>query len=134
MVSIFRQTHSDRAGGIDGLNLFFGALLGANLGTLEGLGLEDYVKLIVLLAGTVMTLRMVSVSERRRMVLATLAFYAVLLWAVFTVPDLQPEGLALNDLHKLVATIAIWVGAVLLIEYWPGNEPAPAKSGDDVRA
>jgi hypothetical protein len=131
MVSIFKQTHGDRAGGIDGLNLFFGALLGANLGTLEGLSLEDYVKLIVLLAGTVMTLRMVSVSERRRMVLATLALYAVLLAAVFTVPDLQPEGLASDDLHKLVATIAIWVSAVLMIEYWPVNEPPQAETSDE---
>jgi hypothetical protein len=35
MHSIFKYTTRNRRGGIDGLNLFFGALLGANLGTTE---------------------------------------------------------------------------------------------------
>jgi hypothetical protein len=73
MTSIWRYTRRDKIGGIDGLNLFFGALLGANLGTLEGLALRDYVNFIVILAGTVMTIRMLSISERRWMMLGTLA-------------------------------------------------------------
>lgn len=54
------QRAETRAGAIDGLNLFFGALLGANLGTLDHIRLVEYVQLIVLLAGTVVTVRMVS--------------------------------------------------------------------------
>jgi hypothetical protein len=72
------QTHRERRGGIDGLNLFFGALLGANLGTLEQLPLTDYVKLIVLLAFTVVGLRMISTSERRLYALLTLGIYVIL--------------------------------------------------------
>jgi hypothetical protein len=125
MKSLFANTPGGKAGAIDGLNLFFGALLGANLGTLEGLALYDYVQLVVLLAGTVMALRMVSTSERRIYMLAVLALYAVLLAALVTVPALKPEGMATGDLHRLVATLAVWVLFVLGSELSPVKE-APA--------
>jgi hypothetical protein len=124
-------------GSIDGLNLFFGALLGANLGTLDQLRLVDYVKLTVLLAGTVMTLRMISTSERRLYALGVGAFYALLLGALVLVPDLKPEGLGDQDLHRLVATMAIWMIFVLAIELTPvaaevpaPSAPPPAEAGD----
>jgi hypothetical protein len=34
---LFRSTSGGKAGAIDGLNLFFGALLGANLGSIQGI-------------------------------------------------------------------------------------------------
>ena len=45
MKSLFINTAGGKAGAVDGLNLFFGALLGANLGTLDRLRLFEYVKL-----------------------------------------------------------------------------------------
>lgn len=132
-----RNTPGTRMGSIDGLNLFFGALLGANLGTLDQLRLVDYVKLTVLLAGTVMTLRMISTSERRLYALGVGAFYALLLGALVLVPDLKPEGLGDQDLHRLVATMAIWMIFVLAIELTPvaaevpaPSAPPPAEAGD----
>lgn len=122
MKSLFLSTPGGKSGAIDGLNLFFGALLGANLGTLENLRLYDYVQLVVLLAGTVMALRMVSTSERRIYMLAVLGLYAVLLAALVTVPALKPEGMAAGDLHRLVATLAVWVLFVLGSELSPVRE------------
>jgi hypothetical protein len=101
---------------VDGLNLFFGALLGANLGTLEGLRLVSYVQLVTLLAGTVMALRVVSMSEQFGRALVLLALYAVLLLALANVPALRPAGMELNNLHKLLATLALWVTFVVVIE------------------
>ena len=119
MKSWFRNTPGGKMGSIDGLNLFFGALLGANLGTIQGMGLGDYIKMVVLLAGTVMLLRMLSTSERRGQMLITLAVYVVLMVAIVTVPDLKPDGMAKDDLNRLVATLGIWVALVLATELSP---------------
>ena len=118
------QTQRERRGGIDGVNLFFGALLGANLGTLEQLPLYDYVKLIVLLAGTVVGLRMVSTSERRLYALLTLGLYVALVGVTLFSPLVRPIGLPEPALTRLGVTLAVWIGAVLLLEFWPVKKPA----------
>ena len=128
---IFRNTQGGKAGSLDGLNLFFGALLGANLGTLEAVPIGDYVKLIIILAGTVMTIRMMSTSEDRRQVVLLVLLYAVLIAALLLLPDVRPEGMPLADLHKLVVTLAIWIGCVLLLELSPVQEE---KRGDSPQA
>jgi predicted membrane channel-forming protein YqfA (hemolysin III family) len=126
MRSLFRNTAGGKAGAVDGLNLFFGALLGANLGTLDRLRLVDYIQLTVILAGTVMTVRMVSTSERRALMLAVLGVYVALLVALVLLPGFKPDNMAVDDLHRLVATLAVWVIFVLGIELSPVREtPAP---------
>ncbi len=131
MRSLFRNTPRGKAGAIDGLNLFFGALLGANLGTLDRLRLVEYVQLAILLAGTVMAVRMVSTSERRGVVLGVLGVYAMLLVCLVAIPGAKPDNMAVGDLHRLVATLAVWVLFILGIELSPiRNDPAPAPVDD----
>ena len=122
MRNFFRNTAAGKSGTIDGLNLFFGALLGANLGTLQGMTLPVYVQLIVLLAGTVVVLRLLSTSDNRPLVFATLAFYAVIIAAILLLPRLHPKGMALADLQRLVATLAVWVLCILSVELSPVRE------------
>ena len=126
MKSIWIQTRREKTGTIDGINLFFGALLGANLGTIGALPLLEYAKLIMLLAGLVMTIRLVSVSERRLYALGTLALYIALMSGVLFLPGLKPDGLATEDLHRLVATRAIWVVVTMAVEFYPTS----AESGE----
>ena len=129
MKRIFRSTAGGKAGAIDGLNLFFGALLGANLGSMQRMALYDYGQLIFLLAGTVMVLRMLSTSERRTYMFVTLGFYVLLICAILLVPALQPNGMPLDDLHRLVVTLGIWGVFVLAAELSPvGDEPAVDRS------
>jgi hypothetical protein len=129
MKRIFRSTAGGKEGAIDGLNLFFGALLGANLGSMQRMALYDYGQLIFLLAGTVMVLRMLSTSQRRTYMLVTLGFYVVLIGAILLVPALQPKGMPLDDLHRLIVTLAIWVVFVLAAELSPvGDELAVDRS------
>jgi hypothetical protein len=130
MRSWFRNTPGGKAGAVDGLNLFFGALLGANLGTIQGMTLVDYIKLVVLLAGTVMVLRMLSTSERRGQIFVTLGIYALLIAGMLTVPTLQPKGVAQPDLQRLVATLAIWVAFVLGAELSPMQQESRPKHAD----
>jgi hypothetical protein len=129
MKRIFRSTAGGKEGAIDGLNLFFGALLGANLGSMQRMALYDYGQLIFLLAGTVMVLPMLSTSQRRTYMLVTLGFYVVLIGAILLVPALQPKGMPLDDLHRLIVTLAIWVVFVLAAELSPvGDELAVDRS------
>ena len=125
---MFRNTEGGKTGAIDGLNLFFGALLGANLGTMQTLGLYEYIQLIFLLAGTVMVLRMISTSERRGFMLIVLGIYVVLIAAMLMVPAVQPKGMSTADLHRLVATLGIWVLFVL------GTELSPVRKMDEGEA
>jgi uncharacterized membrane protein YqjE len=125
MKSLFVNTEGGKTGAIDGLNLFFGALLGANLGTLGKMPLPEYVKLVVLLAGTVMALRMISTSERRLYMLLVIGVYALLMVGLVTVPALRPKGVAIDDLYRLVATLAVWVVFVLASELSPVRKVAP---------
>ena len=129
MRQYLRQTHSERMGGIDGVNLFFGALLGANLGTIEQLPLIDYIELIVILAGTVVTLRLVSTSDRRGYALASLGLYILLVAIFLAAPGLKPEGLSPEAAARLGATLAIWVLLVLALEYWP-TRPAEVRPAE----
>ena len=94
MKDLFRSTSGGKTGAIDGLNLFFGALLGANLGSIQGMSLPYYVELIFLLAAVVMTVRMLSTSP-------------------------QPKGVAVADLQRIATTLGIWLVLVLAAELSP---------------
>jgi uncharacterized membrane protein len=131
MRALFRNTARGKEGAIDGLNLFFGALLGANLGTLDRLRLVEYVQLAVLLAGTVMAVRMVSTSDRRGLTLAVLGIYVLLLAGLVLLPGAKPDNMAVDDLHRLVATLAVWVIFILGLELSPTGEPPPADPTED---
>lgn len=120
--SLWAQTKREKLGTIDGINLFFGALLGANLGTLDAMPLSEYVKLVALLGGLVMTIRLVSVSERRLYALGTLGFYLVLAGLVLFMPAWQPKGLSPSDLERLVATLGIWMTFTMLTEFYPTRQ------------
>jgi len=123
MKKLLKNTEGGKAGTIDGLNLFFGALLGANLGTVSGLSLYPYILLILVLAGLVITLRMVSTSPHKGVMAGTILIYVAALGIVAVVPDFQPRGLDLGDLHRLIATLVIWVALVLAAEFSPMAKP-----------
>jgi len=117
--ALWRQTEGAKVGGLDGLNLFFGALLGANLGTVEKLPLFDYVKLIILLAGTVMTIRIISTSKQRRYTLGLAGFYVALIAGMLLSDDLRPQGMSPDELNRIIVTLGIWISLVVLIELSP---------------
>ena len=44
------------------------------------------------------------------------------------VPSMRPKGLPQDDLYKLIATLAIWLSCVLLVEFSPmREEPTPVE-------
>jgi len=124
MKHLFRNTPGGKTGAIDGLNLFFGALLGANLGTMQALDLPQYIELVLLLAGTVMVLRMLSTSERRTYMLVLVGIYIAIIGALLVF--LSPKGLPAADLHRLTVTLAIWVACILGAELSPVHDESKA--------
>ena len=119
MRDMFRSTSGGKAGAIDGRNLFFGALLGANLGSIQGMTLPYYVELIFLLAAVVMTVRMLSTSPRRTYMLISIALYVVIGAAFLLWKPFQPKGVAPADLQRIATTLAIWLALVLFTELSP---------------
>jgi len=119
---LWTQTPREKVATVDGIGLFFGALLGANMGTLDGLGLYDYAKLIIVLAAAVMTLRVFSTSERRLYAYALLGLYLAIVGIFLFLPGQRPAGLAEDDAARLAITLAIWLGAVLTVEFYPVAE------------
>jgi len=124
MKSLLLQTRSEKAGTIDGLNLFFGALLGANLGTLGRMPIGDYVELVIFLSAVVVGLRVVSTSERRLYAFGSLALLGAAL-AFRLGSGEYADAISGGDLQRLEATLAIWVGFALLVEVAPTYDPKP---------
>lgn len=125
-MSIWKQTQREKLGSIDGLNLFFGALLGANLGTLDALPPGEYAQLIIILAGLVAAIRMAATSERRIYAIASLLAVAGFFMYTLLRPGFIPDGMAEADAQRLATTIAVWIGAALLFEFYPTRDDTPA--------
>lgn len=118
----YKQTRAEQTSYRNTINLFFGALLGANLGTLNQLGLEDYITLVAVLMGSVMALQLVSAARSRRYAAVTISIYAGALLYTHLGSGIRPEGLAVAAFEKLTATLAVWLVAVAVIELTPTLE------------
>jgi hypothetical protein len=68
--------------------------------------------------GAVATIQISVTTERRAYAVGMILLYVVLLGALHLVPGLRP-GLAEDDLAKLLATLVIWLGSVVLVEVTP---------------
>ena len=121
MAKFWQQTEREKRATVGALGLFFGALLGANLGTLNELPLKDYVMLVVLLVGAVTTIQISVASERRVQAFATVAVYVAIIASIYLFPGLRPH-MAESDLLKLLATLAIWLGMTVVVEATPSSE------------
>ncbi len=117
--SLWVQTPREKRGMLDGINLFFGALLGANLGTLNGLSALDYAHIIVLLAGTVVTLRIFSTTERRIHAYILLTLYVLFIGHRLFIDYEDLQGLTTADRDRLAITLLIWLVSVVLAELTP---------------
>ena len=101
---------------IDGVNLFFSALLGANVGVMNDMPLNDYFKMILLLTGAVTAIFTMAVSERRSVFWSTGLAFAVILLGLGVAPPV-PSDESRQDFHRLVVTMGVWLGMLLLLRF-----------------
>jgi hypothetical protein len=121
-MKFMRKTpENERRATLAGVNLFFGVLLGANLGAINAVPLFDYVKLVILLSGSVMALYTIAVSKRPRAIWTLILLYGALLGVTIAVPDLRPEGME-AEMERIIATLAIWLAFLTLVRLSPSAD------------
>jgi hypothetical protein len=119
--NLFVYTRAEKQGMIDGVSLFFGALLGTNLASLNGLSMGAFAMAILLLAGAVMSLRIFSTTERRWHGYLLLGLYTtIVLQALFF--SSMSMSIALADRQRLAIILGVWMVAVISAELTPTKE------------
>ena len=116
--SVFIYTRAEKQGMLDGVGLFFGALLGTNLAGLDHLGVGAYTVLIGLLAGAVMSLRIFSTTERRWHGYLLLALYTGVVLQILFLSKIG-ASIAVADRQRLAITLGVWMLCVIAAEFTP---------------
>ena len=131
LLGIDPQTRTEKRASVNGLNLFFGALIGANLGSLEQLALQDYTLLISMICVIVLYIQLAPVARQRWLYLGILVMTVALLYVLL----LTPQGLQFfkdrpRPAPHLFVTICIWLLSVAYVELRPlARSEAPAADG-----
>jgi hypothetical protein len=129
MLGFEAQTRAEKRAAINGMNLFFGALIGANLGSFDSLNERDYLLLIIIVSLIVLYIQLAPVARRRwpqlvNLVLAVAGLYVLLM---------TPFGLELfadrpRPSPHLFYTICLWLLTVAWVEIRPlADPPEPAE-------
>lgn len=127
LIGIERQTLAEKRAAYNGTNLFFGALIGANLGALERLVLNDYLLLVVVVALIVLYLQLAPVARRRGQRLVELLVVTGGLYFLL----MTESGLAHFESDPkpgphIFYTIALWMLSLVSIEVRPVERPGRA--------
>lgn len=114
------QTRAEKQAAINGVNLFFGALIGANLGTLEQIELRDYLLIAIIICLIVLYIQVAPVARRRWSYLLQLGGLVTGLYLLL----LDPLGLQLFENRPrptphIFVTICLWLLSVASIEFRP---------------
>jgi len=127
-----KQTKAEREAYRNGLSLFFGALLGAHLGTLETLPLIQYAIFVCSLVGVVMALQAIGRARNRFYALYLIATFLILLALSYDRAVTDLANVTRSQIDRLYVMLAIWFGAVLIIEITPvvGGDRTPAVKSD----
>jgi hypothetical protein len=112
------MTGAERRAAVAGVNLFFAALLGANLGSLNMVSLKEQIYLSILIAGAVSGLFVAAVSSRRRTSVGILIAYALLLVTLVVAPRAELIDLK-TQIQTIVVTLAVWTAFLLVMRLTP---------------
>jgi hypothetical protein len=119
-----RMTHDEYRANLNGLSIFFGAVLGFVMAGTETLGPRDFAFTLFITASAVITILYVS-SSRRRIVYALIA--AVLIAALPRIlGQLLSDGTPIP--RNLQPTLAVWLGITVMVEFLPREKAAASAS------
>jgi hypothetical protein len=125
IVGLEEQTRAEKRAAVNGSNLFFGALIGANLGGLQVLPIGDYLLIIITISLIVLYIHLAPVARKRWSVIAHLALTVAGLWLLL----ISPVGAGLFDADRppphLFATICFWLVSVAWLELRPVRPTSP---------
>jgi hypothetical protein len=118
MKALLRYPENERRATGAGVNLFFSALLGANVGMMNDLPLNDYFKMILLLTGAVTSVFTIAVSERRSVIWSSGAALAIILVGMGAAFPMVAEA-SRQQFYRLIMTIAVWLAMLLILRFTP---------------
>jgi hypothetical protein len=132
LLGIDSQSRTEKRAATNALNLFFGALIGANLGSLQDLPLRDYTLVVSMVCIVVLYIQLAPVARHRWVSLVVLASYVGMLYLLLLAPPgLHPFPDRARPQPHLFVTICVWLVAVAYIELRPvakSDPPATPKS------
>lgn len=118
-----RMSAREYRANIEGLNIFFGAILGVVMTDLGDLSPLIYAVVLTVIASFVVTIIYITASTQRR----SYAFYALIgllgLWAAAHRFG-APHGLNLAHIdRRVIPTLAVWLAMTIIVEFAPRAEP-----------
>jgi hypothetical protein len=123
--SFFTAGEPEYRAALNGIAIFFGAILGVALGGVEGLDPLPFMTLLVMVSGVVVTILYIPASRRRVAYAAgLLALLAIILFTH------RPGDMVLGSFPlppQLIPTLIVWTAATILVEYGPRRGRAAAE-------
>lgn len=119
-----KMTSSEYQANLNGLNMFFGAVLGFVLTGTETLDTWQFGFVLMMLASAVISILFISSSKHR------LAYSIYALIIALTLPELinfilRGDGLVPD---KIRPTLVVWTLMTILVEFWGRERDKPAQT------
>ena len=119
-----KMTSSEYQANLNGLNMFFGAVLGFVLTGTETLNTWQFGFVLMMLASAVISILFISSSKHR------LAYSIYALIIALTLPELINFVLRRDGLvpDKIRPTLVVWTLMTILVEFWGRERDKPAQT------
>jgi hypothetical protein len=114
------QTPAEKRAAAAAMNLFFGALIGANLGSLDAMSVRDYTLIAAIICMIVLYIQLAPVARKRWTYVAHLLALLVVLYFILFDPlgrDVFEDRPAPTP--HLFVTICLWLVSVATVEFRP---------------
>ena len=119
LLGLDAQTIAEKRAALNGVSLFFGALIGANLGMTIGMPLRDYALIVAVVCTLILYLYIAPVARRR---LSAVAILSALLGGLYLLLIHDIGAVAFDGARPtphIFVTICFWVASTLVIELRP---------------
>jgi len=123
-VGLGRISTGEYQANLNGLNMFFGAVLGFVLTGTETLDSWQFGKILMLLAGAVVSILYIS-SSRNRVLYSIFALLLSLAFPEFVDFVIQAEDLVPD---KIRPTLVVWTVMTILVEFWGRERDQPPQT------
>lgn len=115
-----QQSEAEKRASLNGLGLFFGALVGANLGALQHMEIRDYLLITMLVYFIVLYIQIAPISKNRLTYIVSLLALSATLFVLLVDPfDLNFFGSRARPTPHLFVTIGLWLVSLATIELRP---------------
>ena len=129
LLGLDAQTLAEKRAALNGVSLFFGALIGANLGMTTGMPLRDYALIVAVVCTLILYLYIAPVARRR---LSAVVILLALLGGLYLLL-IHDLGAAAFDGARpsphIFVTICFWVASTLVVELRPIEESLAGSAG-----